>query len=461
MITRAAPLFVTLAGMALVVGGCAVEGEWSPTRTIAANVEIDNGESLNGVSLNGVALNGVSLNGVSLNGVSLNGVSLNGASLNGVSLNGASLSGVSINGTTLTGSALVGAQFSASLRTGASLPLRIDDVTTSDDLTFYKVSYSSSAGWTPLCLNSGGQSGEAIALSGRWDPRQGVPGGGAFLDEPSTLTFACRGYALAKCVELGYQPWATRNGVALRSYHQACTRALRADYCGDGASWTFDGWKLDVSDSLGIQNKVADNGTWVFEGAWSAEGALCLNRYRAAEMVASGALPSCILAKVTSTCARQPPASLLRNAYNTMSVQAPVAAVSGRATPGGSLQRGCATIEAKTQSAADRIALDTDSERLKAMDEIKEAVDQLKKLIDSGLLDPAFGVELLRRYVSAPRELATFHLKQARASATANLSEIAKSIVSLGDAEVKIAIGKWTHAVDAFKSALDRAQRAR
>jgi uncharacterized protein YjbI with pentapeptide repeats len=247
-----------------------------------------NGVSLNGVSLNGVSLNGVSLNGVSLNGVSLNGVSLNGVSLNGVSLNGVSLNGVSLNGTVLagltttgqvvTGTDFVGAALTASLSDGQTIELRIESAAAgaggNADVWTYGVSYRTVAGWSPLCgVDLAGAPQLAVPVSGRFDTRSGVPGGGSFTADPAAFTFSCRGGAIAKCVELGYKPWQTVAGVNLQDHLLACTRLLRADFCADGTSYTVDGTEVNVYDDLGVQG---DTKSWRAEAEWTADGARCM-----------------------------------------------------------------------------------------------------------------------------------------------------------------------------------------
>src|SRR5262249_37188157 len=82
----------------------------------------------------------------------------------------------------------------------------------------------------------------------------GLRGGGDFIDDPDAVTFACEGYAIYKCISVGYAPWVTFDGHQLADYHQACTRMIRADYCGDGRSWTKDGVWINLYDELSIQN---------------------------------------------------------------------------------------------------------------------------------------------------------------------------------------------------------------
>src|SRR5512140_170315 len=109
---------------------------------------------------------------------------------------------------------------------------------------------------------------------------------GARRDPPGEVTLACETGVIAKCIQWGYKPWATKNGKALAEYHQACTRMARADYCGDGRSHTRTGTKIDMYDSAGVQQRTTERTAgWdparaVFEAAWTPEGAYCMTRSR-------------------------------------------------------------------------------------------------------------------------------------------------------------------------------------
>jgi hypothetical protein len=52
---------------------------------------------------------------------------------------------------------------------------------------------------------------------------------------------------------------------------------LRADYCGDGSSWTVNGTPINLYDDLGIQ---ADDAAWAVDAEWTADGAVCTNHIR-------------------------------------------------------------------------------------------------------------------------------------------------------------------------------------
>jgi hypothetical protein len=281
---------------------------------VAENGRQLNGRQLNGVQLNGKQLNGKQLNGMQLNGKQLNGIQLNGIQLNGIQLNGIQLNGSVLEGTTLGGARLSGADLAGALMVGvlddgSTVPLRLDAVVQDQepspnprghgppvmdngDVYFHLVSFSTDgATWSPLCgTDAAGATIAAIPVAGTWDPGWGVPGGGAHRDDPAIFTFACRHQAIAKCVEMGYKPWRSVESCGggagcarsdLMPHLQACTRLLRADYCGDGDSWTVDGTPIDLYDGVGIQ---LDTERWAFEAEWDEGGAVCLDEQRVASV---------------------------------------------------------------------------------------------------------------------------------------------------------------------------------
>jgi ADYC domain len=267
----------TLALVALwSTGGCVV-GEDTRAHVDQA-VLTQNGVSPNGVSPNGVSPNGVSPNGVSPNGVSPNGVSPNGVSLNGVSPNGVSPNGTPLGiagtGAPLSGAELVGSTWTGLLSNGATVALRIDAAAQltggNADLWSYRMSVSADGTWRPLCVDTTGTPSFAESVPGTWNLAQGVPGGGSYLPSADDFTLACRGSAIAKCVELGYKPW-TGHEAEL----ETCVRALRGDYCGDGTPYTVDGTLVNLFDAEGIQTDDVD---WEPEAEWTPEGARCISK---------------------------------------------------------------------------------------------------------------------------------------------------------------------------------------
>jgi hypothetical protein len=230
------------------------------------------------------------------NGISVNGISINGISVNGISMNGISVNGISVNGT-----GFIGAQLKASLSNGESLPLRIDDLTAlagdSADVTAYALSVELADGWKPLCgYEPDGSAVLALAVPGTWNLETG-----AWSDDGSQFSFACRHASVAKCVEFGYKSW-----LGLSDHHHACVRMLRADYCGDGTPHTINGTLINLYDSAGVQ---ADTESWPVDAEWGPDGALCVNRTR------GGVQPSCFAQKYTEACGSFSSGALLIDEY--------------------------------------------------------------------------------------------------------------------------------------------------
>jgi hypothetical protein len=229
---------------------------------------------------NGMSINGMSINGMSINGMSINGMSINGMSINGMSINGSQLSGLQSNGQPIFGTGFVGVRMTGTLTSGASVALRVDSAQTlaapNSDMWAYGVSYqlAGTTTWSPMC---GSSATLAVPFSGTWNLGSGVTGGGSWTASSTNFTFGCRGAALAKCAELGYKPWKYVNGVSLRNHHQACTRMIRADYCGDGKSWTQDGTPINVYDNLNIQTDAA---AYKLDAEWLPSGARCIWKLR-------------------------------------------------------------------------------------------------------------------------------------------------------------------------------------
>jgi ADYC domain len=286
--------------------GCGGEVPVQPEEQLgesASELVTPNGPSLNGSNLNGRNLNGRNLNGRNLNGRNLNGGMLN-QTLVSVDYTGARLGEVRHGGKSawrsgafdavwlegsvfhgwfrgqhLSGKDFTQAHFLGNLGNGGQVELRVEAVTPGTgerrSVWTYRVSYHEPADgrWYPICQDKSGRPVDAIAVAGRWDYRQGVPGlGGAKYDDPSAFTFACEGAAIAKCIRFGYEPWASSGGVSLAAHHQACTRLVRADYCGDGTSHTVDGQWVNLYDALGVQR---DTEAWALEAEWDTEGARC------------------------------------------------------------------------------------------------------------------------------------------------------------------------------------------
>lgn len=279
-----------LAG-ALFLSACAAplpaEEELAPRTFQKAPLTADNGSDLNGSDLNGSDLNSSGLSNFVVS-VNLGPVTHYLPGNNDVRvydrvwLDGTSFWTIE-NGDTVYGQSFTGAEFTGNLGNGSTVKLRIRSITAApapnDDLRLYDVAYRDNSGvWVPACHDATGAPVLAMPVQGVWNYQQDVPGGGSKLEDSERFTFACMGGAIAKCVLWGYRPWATYNGTSLAQYHQACTRMVRADYCGTGRSYTKTGNRINFYDTLGIQQ---DTESWVFEAAWDVNGAQCfyaLNR---------------------------------------------------------------------------------------------------------------------------------------------------------------------------------------
>jgi hypothetical protein len=202
---------------------------------------------------------------------------LNGISPNGISPNGTPI-GVAGLGAPLTGAGIVGSTWTGYLSDGTTTTLRIDEALQGTganiDVWSYRLSISAAGTWRPLCIDPAGNPIFADSVPGSWNLAQGAPGGGSYHPETAEFTLACRGSAIAKCVELGYKPW-----IGHGSELAACVRALRADYCGDGTPYTVNGTLVNIYDGAGIQS---DGAEWDPEAEWTPNGASCISKKKEA-----------------------------------------------------------------------------------------------------------------------------------------------------------------------------------
>ena len=292
-----------LVGLAMILVVVACEPEDATLEEVTVRGLQENGFQLNGFQLNGFQLNGFQLNGFQLNGERLDGapgttdfiqikdIDLKGSDKGSESwLVGSQLSIKGKKGVISTGTALVDARISFDHKEGGGGKklkdvkiTAVEPLAPGSDVMLYTLEIKSD----PLCENGR----EAILLGDLWDPASGDR-----VTEASDggVTLACRGAALAKCVEYGYRPWASVAGVSLRDYHQACTRMVRADYCGAGLAHTTNGTPIHVLDTLGVQT-VDPNVNYVVEAEWGPNGAVCLNaaNTRHANQVLDCNIPAC------------------------------------------------------------------------------------------------------------------------------------------------------------------------
>jgi hypothetical protein len=140
--------------------------------------------------------------------------------------------------------------------------------------------------WQKLCEPDPHGRTTAIPVPGSWIEDR-------FVRSAQGLTFACTAGARGKCLRLGYLPWhQTGQGESMAPYHAACTRMMRADYCGDGTPHTVMGTQVQLFDRAGIvPHAGSDFGS--FEAAWGPHGAVCVARARRPELPLDQVLRAC------------------------------------------------------------------------------------------------------------------------------------------------------------------------
>ena len=280
------------------LGGAVTTGE-TARGARAWNARAWNARAWNARAWNARAWNGSSLGAGGIDGAGWRAEGLDGRVFDAttLSLQGSTLLIGGIDVASLGGSVLI---------SPVGLPellLRIDGPSALVDaqglprgIDTYEVWASTDVGWEPMFVEPSGAPLASIPLAGEWETSEaamGTSAGGMWRDE-GRITFGARGFVLAKCVELGYRPW----GAVPSDLHRACVRMLRADYCGDGRTWTADGTMLNVYDASGIQARETSSPypadptwRWSLEAEWTQDGAVCLDDYRIYH--AADALPAC------------------------------------------------------------------------------------------------------------------------------------------------------------------------
>lgn len=209
---------------------------------------------------------------------------------------------VSEDGRQLTQDEIVGLELTVADETGNAAEFRIESSTidpSDPEIRLYDISVrDGQSGWSRFCRPGPDGIAMAFPLAGTWT-RQG-----RHEDKP-TFILTCTAGAIGKCVRFGYKPWKTTpEGVSLWASHEACTRMVRADYCGDGRSWTKDGTPIDLYDRLRIQTEDHNDGMQ-FEAAWGVDGAHCVSHTRIPELLTPDRLPTTCARPIPTVCSRE------------------------------------------------------------------------------------------------------------------------------------------------------------
>jgi hypothetical protein len=111
----------------------------------------------------------------------------------------------------------------------------------------------------------------AFPIAGYWDDSSVHN-----ITNNNIFSFACTKRDAAFCITTGYHDDQGDNQAQL---FEACTRMMRADYCGDGRSYTKDGTFISTWDNKGIAEEPSIP-QLVFEAAWNRKGVVCWARPR-------------------------------------------------------------------------------------------------------------------------------------------------------------------------------------
>ena len=221
------------------------------------------------------------------------------------------------DGRVLADDGLVGVVLETADTDGRPLTVRVDGyrrdpLDPSGETVLYDLSTPDPAtgAWTGLCDPGPDGTRAGFPLAGAWTAA------GEHVAAAGVFGITCTSGAVGKCVRFGYRPWRTApDGRPMWAYHQACVRALRADYCGDGRPHTRDGTAIDLYDRLGIERDEPAPGM-SFEVAWGPDGALCVARTRWPDLVTPEALvrlcPERLAGRTGRSCAEdRAPGALL------------------------------------------------------------------------------------------------------------------------------------------------------
>lgn len=99
---------------------------------------------------------------------------------------------------------------------------------------------------------------------------------GSITPDDGPLLVACASGALGKAITWGFTPWYPNDDTL--SLYRTGVRTVRADYCGDGSSYTEEGTLIQVRNELAGLSFVAPEQST--EAVFGPDGALCLSEPR-------------------------------------------------------------------------------------------------------------------------------------------------------------------------------------
>lgn len=276
------------------LSGCALEGdaEPSPLDTPADTFRpcpscswgppLLNSHGLNGVEVSALDTNGENYDGWRLREVALpDDLGLYTRELHGVHAEDGVLYGQDAWGTTISGAGFVGSRWTVAVaETGQKEVMEIIQYTDVDGPSRYTFIVTDvAAGVTDpknyTCPESEPGSGDFAAVL--FADLDVDPDTGTHFERANTIYFGCTEAAVGKSAMWGYSPWDTDDQT-----HQTASRAVRADYCGVGESYTVTGTKLQLADIFGINGFGDPNADT--EAFWGPEGALCIKVPRYADV---------------------------------------------------------------------------------------------------------------------------------------------------------------------------------
>lgn len=237
-------------------------------------------------------LNGLSVNSVRVRAMSAAGQRADGRTFRFAPLADGRIAAVSDDGLVVLSPAEVsGATLTARLEDGSAAKYRIDsmDLDAVPGVPLYLLSYFDGSVFSPACgTDSAGYYAPAgapipaLALSDTWSLQSGRT-----QPDATAVTFSCVSAALGTCVIWGYKRWTRQteclspndrsicNDQDLSYAHQACTRLVRADYCGTGFPHTVGGTSLAVYDPFSLRSRPEAAGLSL-EAEWRSDGAHCV-----------------------------------------------------------------------------------------------------------------------------------------------------------------------------------------